>query len=90
MPRKARVDAPGALHHIIACEIEGRRIFQDMVDRDNFVDRRGTILSETSTACYTWALMPNHFHLLLRTGKVPSATIMRRLLTGYMDVEKKA
>jgi len=84
MPRKARVDAPGALHHIIACEIEGRRIFQDMVDR------RGTILSETSTACYTWALMPNHFHLLLRTGKVPSTTIMRQLLTGYIDVERKA
>ena len=53
MPRKARVDAPGALHHIIACEIEGRRIFKDMVDRDNFVDRRGTILSETSTVCNT-------------------------------------
>ena len=83
MPRKARIDAPGALHHIICRGIEGRRIFQDKVDRDNFVDRLGTILSETSTACYAWALMPNHFHLLLRTGKVPIATIMRRLLTGY-------
>jgi len=83
MPRKARIDAPGALHHIICRGIEGRRIFQDKVDRDNFVGRLGTILSETSTACYAWALMPNHFHLLLRTGKVPIATVMRRLLTGY-------
>ncbi len=83
MPRKARIDAPGALHHIICRRIEGRRIFQDKVDRDNFVGRIDTILSETSTACYAWALMPNHFHLLLRTGKVPIATVMRRLLTGY-------
>jgi hypothetical protein len=28
--------------------------------------------------------MPNHFHLLLRTGKVPISTVMRRLLTGYV------
>jgi len=27
--------------------------------------------------------MPNHFHLLLRTGNVPISTVMRRLLTGY-------
>jgi len=28
-------------------------------------------------------LMPNHFHLLLRTGSVPISSVMRRLLTGY-------
>jgi hypothetical protein len=28
-------------------------------------------------------LIPNHFHLLLQTGTVPVATVMRRLLTGY-------
>ncbi|OQY43757.1 MAG: transposase, partial [Desulfobacteraceae bacterium 4572_87] len=27
--------------------------------------------------------MTNHVHLLLRTGKVPIASVMRRLLTGY-------
>ena len=27
--------------------------------------------------------MTNHFHLLLRTGTTPIATVMRRLLTGY-------
>jgi len=84
MPRKARIDAPGALHHIICRGIERRRIFQDDTDRDNFVDRLGKILIETSTPCFAWALIPNHVHLLLRTGKVPIATVMRRLLTGYV------
>jgi hypothetical protein len=28
-------------------------------------------------------LIPNHFHLLLKTGNVPIATLLRRLLTGY-------
>jgi REP element-mobilizing transposase RayT len=83
MPRKARIDAPGALHHIIGRGIEQRKIFRDDHDRKNFINRLGTILSETETSCYAWALMPNHFHLLLKTGQMPIATIMRRLLTGY-------
>ena len=83
MPRQARIDAPGALHHIICRGIERRKIFNDDADRDNFLERLGIIFKETSTPCYGWALIPNHFHLLLRTGKVPISTVMRRLLTGY-------
>jgi putative transposase len=83
MPRKARIDAPGALHHIIIRGIERRKIFYDDDDRDNFLERLGTIISETGTPCFAWALIPNHIHLLLRTGTTPIATVMRRLLTGY-------
>ncbi|MBW2741199.1 MAG: transposase [Deltaproteobacteria bacterium] len=83
MPRKARIDAPGALHHIIVRGIERRRIFSDDQDRDNFVERLGNIVAETQTFCFAWALIPNHAHILLRTGQTPLATVMRRLLTGY-------
>ncbi len=83
MPRQARIDAPGALHHVIVRGIERGEIFRDDQDRDRFVDRMGSILSKTSTSCYGWVLLPNHVHLLLRTGRVPIATVMRRLLTGY-------
>ena len=83
MPRKARIDAPGALHHIIVRGIEKREIFKDHTDRQNFIDRLGDILGESQTPCYAWALLPNHFHLLLKTGFTPIATIMRRLLTGH-------
>jgi len=83
MPRKARIDASGALHHLIVRGIERRKIFQDDQDRDQFLDRLGNILTETGTACYAWALLANHAHLLLRTGRVPISTVMRRFLTGY-------
>jgi REP element-mobilizing transposase RayT len=83
MPRKSRIDAPGALHHVIARGIERRDIFKDNRDRDNFLKRLGKIVTESSTVLHAWSLMPNHFHLLLKTAKVPIATIMRRLLTGY-------
>ena len=83
MPREARIDVPGVLQHIISRGIEHQKIFQDDTDRENFVHRFGRVLTETSTPCYAWALMPNHLHLLLRTGNVPITTLMRRLLTGY-------
>ena len=90
MPRQARIDAPGALHHIIVRGIERRKIFEDDPDRVNFLDRLGKVLSETGTKCFAWALIPNHFHLLVRTGAYPLATVMRRLLTGHaMDFNRR-
>lgn len=83
MPRKARIDAPGALHHIMARGIEKRDIFCDDLDRDRFIDRLGAVILETETACFAWALMPNHVHMLIRTGQTPVSTVMQRLLTGY-------
>ncbi len=83
MPRKARIDAPGALHHVIARGIEKRDIFWDDHDRNNFLERLGMIIDESDTYCYAWALLSNHCHLLFKTGLAPIATIMRRLLTGY-------
>ncbi|MGD9180367.1 MAG: transposase, partial [Desulfobacterales bacterium] len=83
MPRQSRIDVPGALNHIIARGINRKKIFNDDKDRYNFLSRLGKILTDANTACFAWALVPNHFHLLLRTGLVPISTIMQRLLTGY-------
>ena len=83
MPRKARIDAPGALHHIMVRGIEKRDIFCDDFDRNTFVDRLGAVISATKTGCFAWALMPNHVHMLIRTGHTPISTVMQRLLTGY-------
>lgn len=83
MPRQSRIDAPGALHHVIIRGIEGKAIFKDDTDRDDFLDRVETIFVDATTPCYAWALMTNHVHLLIRTANIPLATLMRRLLTGY-------
>ena len=47
MPRKARIDAVGALHHIICRGIEGQLVFRDDKDRDNFVNRLTKILEDS-------------------------------------------
>ena len=86
MPRKARIDAPGALHHVIARGIEKRDIFGDDHDRNNFLERLGTIIDESGTRCYAWALLPNHCHLLFETGPSPIATVMRSRYLNHPSV----
>jgi REP element-mobilizing transposase RayT len=83
MPRKARIDAPWALHHVITRGIERRKIFRSDDDRANFVQRLAELLPETNTDCFAWALLDNHAHMLLRTGSVAGSVFMNRLLTGY-------
>lgn len=71
------------MHHIVARVIGRRKIFNHREDHHHFIDRLSQLIGETQTGCYAWALFPNHFHLLLRTGAKPIATLMRRLLTGH-------
>jgi REP element-mobilizing transposase RayT len=84
MPRLARIDAPGVLHHVIIRGIERKKIFKDKADQDNFIDRLSRLVPETQTCCYAWVLMTNHAHFLFRSGPGGIATLMRRLLTGYV------
>jgi putative transposase len=83
MPRQSRIDAPGALHHIMVRGIDRKRLFVDDSDREDFIRRLSALVEESRTRCYAWAQMTNHVHLLLCTGTVAIASIMRRLLTGY-------
>ncbi|UCH08249.1 MAG: transposase [Deltaproteobacteria bacterium] len=84
MPRQPRLDAPGALHHVTGRGIDRAKIFRSKADRSDFVYRLADLCRQEALIVYAWALMPNHFHLLLRTGKQPLSKSMRRLLTGYV------
>ncbi len=64
MPRRARLDAPGTLHHVMVRGIERGKIVDDDADRENFVTRLGDLAADTQTTVYAWALMNNHAHIL--------------------------
>jgi len=83
MPRQARLDAPGTLHHVIVRGIEKRRIVDDERDRENFITRLGALASATGTHVYSWSLLTNHAHILLHSGEKGLSSFMRRFLTGY-------
>ena len=83
MPRQPRLDIPDMLYHVIVRGIDRTPIFLDDTDRQNFLDRFSNLLAQTGTECYAWALIPNHFHLLLRPRQTSLSSFMRRLLTGH-------
>ncbi len=83
MPRQARLDSPGTLHHVMIRGIKSRGIVDDEQGRVNFVRRLSELAAASETAIYAWALMTNHAHILLSSGALGLASFMRRLLTGY-------
>ena len=66
MPRSARLDAPGVLHHVIGRGIEKGPIFLTDEDRNDFLSRLGLLAEEGCFEVYTWALLRNHFIFSVR------------------------
>ena len=58
MPRQARLDAPGTLHHVILRGRERETIVADAEDRAAFLRRPGGVATATGATLYAWALLP--------------------------------
>ena len=56
MPRGARLDAPGTLHHLMVRGIERRSLFWDDRDRAQFVRRLAAWTHAKAWAVDAWAL----------------------------------
>jgi putative transposase len=83
MPRGPRLDAPHVLHHVMVRGLERRVIFRNDIDRTDLVARVAVLAEAGAWTVYAWALLPNHAHLLVRTGARSLPRSMRSLLTGY-------
>jgi REP element-mobilizing transposase RayT len=68
---------------VIVRGLDRAAIVRDDSDREALVARLGDVARTTATPIYAWALLPNHAHLLLRSGSAGLPRFMRRLLTGY-------
>src|SRR3989339_373252 len=83
MPRQGRIHVPGGIYHVIQRGLERKEIFHGHSDYAEFLRRLEKCMKDTGHKCYGWSLMPNHFHLLMRSGVKPLSDLMRKLLTGY-------
>lgn len=83
MPRQARLDVPGALHHIMVRGINKSTIFEDDQDRVQFLNRLGENVTAARATVYAWVLMTNHVHILFKSGKQGISAVMRKQLTWY-------
>lgn len=83
MPRQARLDIPGALHHLMLRGINKSSIFEDDQDRSQFLSRLEKNVTLADARVYAWVLMTNHVHILFKSGKQGISEVMRRQLTWY-------
>jgi REP element-mobilizing transposase RayT len=51
--------------------IERTQLFRTDTDRADFVARLAALAEQGAWTVYAWALLPNHAHLLVRTGPRP-------------------
>jgi REP element-mobilizing transposase RayT len=83
MARKQRIDEAGAWHHVMN---RGARR-GDVFTRDEhcvaFLDLLGEVTFELGWEVHAWALMPNHFHLLVRSVEGNLSRCMQTLCGRY-------
>ena len=67
MPRKARVRYEGAIYHVVNRGIDRRDLFWDDVDYAAFLDGLEVGVERFHARVFAYALMTNHYHLLVET-----------------------
>ncbi|MEO0444251.1 MAG: transposase [Pseudomonadota bacterium] len=83
MPRLGRLHIPGGCYHVMGRGLERRRIFGSSEDKEDFLERLGSALAKVQAQCLAWAVMPNHYHLLVQVGTELLSYLMSPLLSGY-------
>lgn len=83
MPRRGRLHIPGGCYHVMGRGLERRHIFEKPVDKKDFLSRFGENLQRQNAQCLAWAIMPNHYHLLIRAGTQPLRKLMAPVLGGF-------
>jgi putative transposase len=66
MPRKMRVEYPGAIYHVMSRGDRCEAIFLDDVDRQDYLKTLAEGCQKTGWQVHAYCLMKNHFHLVLR------------------------
>jgi REP element-mobilizing transposase RayT len=83
VPRRPRLDAAGAIHHVIAKGNAGEKIVVDDRDREVLLRRLGRAIQRHRWSCLAYCLLDTHFHLIATTHAANLGSGMRWLLGGY-------
>ena len=83
MARALRIEIPGGRHHLTARGNERKDIFRDDTDRFHFLELLGEVSQRFGARVHAYALMHNHYHLLLETPEANLSAAMQRVNASY-------
>ena len=84
MPRIAKIKSNSGIYHIIMRGINRQTLFEDEEDYMKFIQTMQRYKEICKYKIYAYCLMGNHLHLLLKEGKEPLETVMRRICGSYV------
>ena len=84
MPRAARKHSATGTYHVMLRGVNKHTIFFDNEDHQLFCDVLFKYRAECGFTLYSWCLMPNHVHLLLKEGKEPTEQIFRKIGSSFV------
>lgn len=83
MGRAPRIWFPGACYHIVVRGNRRQDIFYEQADRLMYLDKLRRVRARSGFKLHAYVLMTNHVHMLMETGNVNIADIMRDINGFY-------
>lgn len=83
MARPLRVEYPGAHYHVMNRGNQRMAVFRSVADYECFLERLERFAEQFWVRVFCYCLMPNHFHLHVRTEEANLSRFMQSLLTAF-------
>jgi putative transposase len=83
MARPVRMDFPNTFYHVLSRGNERRKIFYNRGDYSRFLETLGRMAERFQVEVHGYVLMPNHFHLLIRTRRANLSRAVQWLGVSY-------
>ena len=85
MPRRLRIQYPGAIYHVMARGNGRQDLVRDDDDRDRLQQELGRATVRCGWAVYAFVMMTNHLHVVLKTPQPNLARGMQGFLSAYAN-----
>ncbi len=86
MPRPDRIFVEGGVYHVYNRLCRGERVFERDEEARGFVGLLRDVVKRDGLTVFAWCLLPNHYHLAVRTGVVslhrPFQTLQQKVTRG--------
>lgn len=83
MARPLRIEFPGAIYHVTSRGDRREVIYEDDVDRRNFLEVVSQALERFDAVALAYCLMDNHYHFVIHTRRANLSQLMRQINGVY-------